>query len=400
MKCKIINKPISPFMSFGNMPIANGFLSQEDFQNEFFFKMEVGFSEKISLFQLNNFPEPKKMFNDNYPFFTGSSSNMVSHFKDYANWIKQNYLKENSKLIEIGSNDGTFLTNFKNTDVDFVGFEPSSNVAQKARLKKIKTINKFFNSKNLDEVQHFKKSTDVISAANVICHIPDLNEMISAVEELLNDKGVFIFEEPYLGSMFKKTSFDQIYDEHIYIFSAHSIKKIFNLHNFDLIDTIPQITHGGSMRYVIGRRNKHDINANVKKVLADEQHLKLDKIESCIDFKKRCENLKNSINLKLQEFKKDGLKICGYAATSKSTTVLNYCKIGPEIIDFICDTTPEKIGKYSPGMHIPIKSLSYFQDNLPDIAYLFAWNHKNEIFSKEKDFNNSSNRKWFSHVAL
>ena len=117
--------------------------------------------------------------------------------------------------------------------------------------------------------------------------------------------------------MFKKTSFDQIYDEHIYIFSAHSIKKIFNLHNFDLIDTIPQITHGGSMRYVIGRRNKHDINANVKKVLADEQHLKLDKIESCIDFKKRCENLKNSINLKLQEFKKDGLKICGYAATSK-----------------------------------------------------------------------------------
>ena len=134
--------------------------------------------------------------------------------------------------------------------------------------------------------------------------------------------------------------------------------------------------------------------------MADEQHLKLDKIESCIDFKKRCENLKNSINLKLQEFKKDGLKICGYAATSKSTTVLNYCKIGPEIIDFICDTTPEKIGKFSPGMHIPIKSLSYFQDNLPDIAYLFAWNHKNEIFSKEKDFNNSSNRKWFSHVAL
>ena len=132
MKCKISNKPISPFMNFGKMPIANGFLRENQFQEEFFYKMEVGFSEKLSLFQLNEFPKPEKMFNQNYPFFTGSSKFMVQHFAEYALWVKKNYLKENSKLIEIGSNDGTFLSNFKNTNINFLGFEPSANVAKRA----------------------------------------------------------------------------------------------------------------------------------------------------------------------------------------------------------------------------------------------------------------------------
>ena len=138
MKCKITNKTIKPFMDFGRMPIANGFLNKDDFKNEFFFKMEVGFSEDMSLFQLNEFPKPEKMFNQNYPFFTGSSLFMINHFKDYADWIKKEYLEDGSKLIEIGSNDGTFLTNFKSSNIEFVGFEPSSNVAEKANKKKHK----------------------------------------------------------------------------------------------------------------------------------------------------------------------------------------------------------------------------------------------------------------------
>ena len=131
-------------MSFGKMPLANGFLSMEEFKSEYFFEMEVGFSESLSLFQLNDHPKPEKMFNKKYPFYTGSSELMKLHFKKYADWIKTEFLKSNSKLIEIGSNDGTFLSNFKNSSIDYVGFEPSENVAIKAKENNIKTINKFF----------------------------------------------------------------------------------------------------------------------------------------------------------------------------------------------------------------------------------------------------------------
>ena len=142
MKCKLTDKEIKPFMSFGKMPLANGFLNENEFKNEFFFNMEVCFSEQLSLFQLNDHPTPEKMFNKKYPFYTGSSKLMILHFKKYADWIKNNFLKSNSKLIEIGSNDGTFLSNFKNSSIDCVGFEPPENVALKATNNDIKTINK------------------------------------------------------------------------------------------------------------------------------------------------------------------------------------------------------------------------------------------------------------------
>ena len=137
MKCKITNKKITPFMSFGKMPLANGFLSKNEFDNEYFFDMEVGFAEDLSLFQLNDHPKPEKMFNKKYPFYTGSSEVMKQHFKNYADWLKKEFLKSNSKLIEIGSNDGTFLSNFKNSNIDYVGFEPSGNVALKAKENNI-----------------------------------------------------------------------------------------------------------------------------------------------------------------------------------------------------------------------------------------------------------------------
>jgi dTDP-4-dehydrorhamnose reductase len=184
--------------------------------------------------------------------------------------------------------------------------------------------------------------------------------------------------------MFEKTSYDQIYDEHIFMFSATSVKKIFSLFDMELIDLIKQETHGGSMRYVISRKKNRSINSNVKRILAEEKKLNLDNVESCLLFKKKCEESKIKLQNSLKNFKLKGKKIVGYAATSKSTTILNYCKIGPQIIDYICDTTPEKIGKYSPGMHIPIVSTDYFRNDNPDIAYLFAWNHKKEILKKEK----------------
>ena len=387
MKCKVTNKSINPFMSFGKMPIANGFLDEKDFSNEFFFNMEVGFNEELSLFQLNDHPKPEKMFNKNYPFFTGSSEYMKRHFRNYAEFVKK-YLKTNSRIIEIGSNDGTFLKNFDNSENYIVGVEPSKNVADLALKNNIPTINEFFNTNNAKKLKKFIGNTDLICASNVICHVPDLNNLIEAVDLLLNKDGIFVFEEPYLGSMFEKVSYDQIYDEHIFIFSASSISKIFAKFNFFLIDAIPQITHGGSMRYVL-KRFKNSENENLKKILNYENEKNLNKIDSCLKFKKNCELSRDNILNKIKTF-------CGYAATSKSTTILNYCNIGTNYIDFICDTTKEKIGKFSPGKHIPITDMNYFQNNMSDCIYLFAWNHKEEIFNKEKNFKGE----WFSHVSL
>jgi len=399
MKCKITSSEMSPFMSFGKMPIANGFLQKENFKNEFFFDLEVGFSEKICLFQLKDHPTPEQMFNENYPFFTGSSQSMKAHFKEYADFIKKNFIKNNSKIIEIGSNDGTFLNNFKDSNIEYIGFEPSSNVAKIANLNGINTLNQFFGLESLDLIKKFHHQTNVIFAANVICHIPKLVELIKTVDQLLSKDGVFIFEEPYLGSMFEKTSYDQIYDEHIFVFSATSVKKIFNMYDFELTDLVKQETHGGSMRYIISRKNARDINKNVKVILDNEKFNNLDNIESCNVFKKNCEASKLKLNNTLKNFISDGKKIVGYAATSKSTTILNYCGIDSNIIEYICDTTKEKIGKYSPGMHIPIVSIDHFRNDNPDIAYLFAWNHKEEILKKEKKFSQEVG-KWISHVTL
>jgi len=396
--CKFTKDKIKPFMSFGRMPIANGFLKKNNFKKEFFFNLEVGFSKKISLFQLNDHPKPKQMFNINYPFFTGSSKGMIKHFKNYADWVKKNYGRDLNNLIEIGSNDGTFLENFKKNKVNTIGFEPSKNVAILSKKKGIKTINKFFNFNNVKNLKKYKNNINIITAANAICHIPDLNSLLKGVNFLLNDNGLFIFEEPYLGSMYEKNSYDQIYDEHIYIFSVTSINKIVKYYGFELINAIPQKTHGGSMRYVIARKNKRNVDSNVKKLLKKEKKNNVNSYKGCIKFKKKCEISKKKIIDKLKKLKKRGKKIAGYAATSKSTTILNYCNIDKKFINYICDTTPEKIGKFSPGMHIPIVSMDYFKKNQPDVAFLFAWNHKKEILKKEKQF--SKKGKWIAHIKF
>ena len=194
-------------------------------------------------------------------------------------------------------------------------------------------------------------------------YLINLIDLIEAVDLLLSSDGTFIFEEPYLGSMFKKVSYDQIYDEHIFMFSVSSIMKIFKIYNFDLINVVPQKTHGGSMRYVVGRSREHKISKNVLKFLSREKRKKINSIKGCFRFKKKCEHSKKKLRNKIFGILKKGKKIAGYAATSKSTTILNYCNINSKHIDFICDTTPNKINTFSPGTHIPIVSVNHFKNS-------------------------------------
>jgi len=207
-----------------------------------------------------------------------------------------------------------------------------------------------------------------------------------SISKILNKNGYLIFEDPYLLDMLKKVSYDQIYDEHVYIFSAMSVKSIFEKYNLKLVDAIPQKTHGGSMRYVFSKNLKINESSRLKKILIQEKKYRIHKIETYKKFKKNCEMSRSNLLNKLVKLKKSNKNVVGYAATSKSTTILNYCKIDKNLIAFITDTTPIKQDTFSPGMHIPIIPYKDFSEINVDTAFLFAWNHKNEVMKKESKF--------------
>jgi methylation protein EvaC len=197
--------------------------------------------------------------------------------------------------------------------------------------------------------------------------------------------------------MIEKNSYDQIYDEHVFIFSAHSVSHIFEKNGMELIDLLPQETHGGSMRYVLAHKGMHAIKPSVDLIMKLEREQGLDRLSTFQIFKENCEKSKKELRKLLVDLKDQGKRVVGYAATSKSTTILNYCGIGPDLIEYIADTTPIKQGKFSPGAHIPIKPYSDFQKEKPDYAILFAWNHWDEIRQKEVDYI-AGGGKWVSFI--
>ena len=387
-------------MTFGKMPIANNFLTKDEMHQEYFFDMSPAFCNQCKTFQLTEQPDPKKMFHSQYPFFTRSSKVMSQHFRSLAKEIEDQYCKNpDFSICELGCNDGAFLEHFANKNMHHLGIEPSENVAQEANKHGVKTSCVFFNDETAENIKQQNGQFDVIYSANVMCHIADLNSVARGVCALLKPDGHLIFEDPYLGNVFEKTSYDQIYGAHIYLFSLHSVKNIFEKHGLKLVDVTPLETHGGSMRYTFAKDTAEPCSPAIEKWLSHEKKLALDQTSFCKTFKQNCKESKAALVNKLKKAKAEGKKVVGYAATAKSTTVLNYCGIGTELIDCIYDTTPLKQGKFTPGTYIPILPYSEFSSCGADVCCLFAWNHKNEIFDKEKDFTENGGQ-WISHVAL
>ena len=392
--CRICDNKISEFMSFGDMPIANGFLTKEQFENEYFFEMKVAFCEKCFMFQLVEQPEAILMFHENYAFFSQSSKSMCQHFANHALKIQNKYINsEDPFVVELGSNDGILLQNFAKKNIRHLGIEPSKNVAEVAIKNGVNTISCFFNEFTAKEVLEEHGKADIVTSANVMCHIADLNSVAKGISLLLKDDGYLIFEDPYLADVFKKTSYDQIYDEHIFLFSCLSVKNAFEKHGLNLVDCEHLDTHGGSMRYILTKSKYVNHSANLKKYLTEEEELGLNLPDTFLRFKQNCEISKTNLINTLQDLSEKNADVAGYAATSKSTTILNYCNIDSNLIKYICDTTPIKQGKYSPGMHIPIVPYEDFLAKYPEYAVLFAWNHAQEIMLKEEQFVNQGG-KW------
>jgi methylation protein EvaC len=380
------------------MPIANGFLTRGQFDGELFYDLGASFCPSCTMVQLSELVAPEQLFHEQYAFFSSTSVRMANHFEQFARNVLATYVKgQDPFVVEIGSNDGIMLRHFAAAGIRHLGIEPSANVAAVARERCVQTVCEFFDEGLADRILRDHGQADAFLGANVMCHIPNLHSMAAGVKRLLAPQGVLMFEDPYLGDILEKTAYDQIYDEHVFYFSLGSLSHLFGEHDLEPIDVEPQPVHGGSMRYVFGHTGAHPVSSRVSERLRREEALGLGRRETYECFRSNVERSRDKLMGLLHEVHGRGKRVVGYAATSKSTTVLNYCGITPDLVEFISDTTPIKQGKFSPGAHIPIRPYQEFKDRYPDYALLFGWNHAEEIMAKEQAFK-AAGGKWIVYV--
>ncbi|MBI4456224.1 MAG: class I SAM-dependent methyltransferase [Acidobacteria bacterium] len=397
-KCLICQNRFEPFISFGRMPLANGFLMPDQFSREYFFDLKAGFCQNCGMVQLAELVDRQKMFHADYPFFSSTSQRMAAHFKELAEFVMLDFLRPPDPfVVEIGSNDGITLQHFAARGIRHLGIEPAANVAQVARQKGIRTICEFFDEELARQIVVKHGRADVFLGANVLCHIPYLHSVIAGIAVLLKPEGILLFEDPYLGDIVEKTAYDQIYDEHAFYFSVSSMSYLFDKHGLEIIDVASQPVHGGSMRYIVARKGTRQPSQRVSAQRNTEEALGLGRLETFQQLRRNIERSRDDLVTLLRDVRRQDKRVVGYAATSKSTTVINYCGLTPQLIDFISDTTPIKQGKFSPGAHIPVRSHEVFAANYPDYALLFGWNHAEEIMANEQRFK-AAGGKWIVYV--
>lgn len=396
--CLICRSQVKEFISFGPMPVANGFLTPEEFAQERFFPLNVGLCPACKMVQLTERVDPGTLFHEGYPYFSSTSRSMSDHFQAFAGLVMAEYIDPADPfVVEIGSNDGIMLQHFAGAGIRHLGIEPSANVARVGMDKGINTVCEFFDQDLARSILDQHGPVDAFLGANVMCHIAELDSVLAGIKLLLKPEGVLIFEDPYLGDIVEKTSYDQMYDEHIFYFSVTSLSHALEKHGLELVDIMPQKVHGGSMRYVVAPSGARPVSPSVTVQCAREDALGLGMMETYEGFSQSVEASRKELMALLHDLKGQGKRVVGYGATSKSTTVINYCGITAELVGFISDTTPDKQGRYTPGAHIPVRPYKEFQTDYPDYSLLFAWNHAEEIMANEQSFTGAGG-KWIVYV--
>ena len=381
------------FLDLGMQPIANNFLSSEDQKvSEYKFHLTVEFDEETKLVSLCDFVPPEMMFNEEYVYHASMSQTMRNHFETIALALTDEFKPKT--VMEIGSNDGVFINNFPTNST--IAVEPCGNFARLTSEMGYFTYAEFWNSDLAKKINIDKGKQDLIFSANCMCHIQNLDEAFDSISKILSSSGVFIFEDPSLLKMIERGSYDQIYDEHAHIFSVTALNNILLSKGIEIFRVQEMTVHGGSNRIYSCLAGSRRIEKSVYDHLEKERDSGLDNLSTYHLFSSRVHQSRDQLINLLIELKRQGKKIISYGATSKSTTVFNYCGITSELIDYIVDTTPSKQGKFSPGVHIPVISPEEGLDKNVDYAFLGAWNFENEILSKEKDF--TVNNRFITHV--
>ena len=385
------------FLNLLQQPITNSYLintQSSTLKKEFFYNLSMIIDLNNYLVSIKKPVNPKNQYTDMYAHKASESKTMNLSFKKIAETLKKKYRPKLS--LEIGSNDGVFLKNFHKKKI--IAVEPCKNLAKITNKKGYFTYDKFWDVNLAKKILKKKGKIDLIYSANTISHIPNLKEVFKAISICLNHNGVFVFEDPYIGSVLENNSYDQFYDEHVHVFSLMAISNLIKIHNLKIIDTEILTTHGGSIRFYVARNDsKYKISKSVKKIYNSELDKKLNKFSTYKKFSNRVKNSKKNLVKLLNNLKKKNKKVISYGATYKSATVFNYCNINSNLIDHVIDTTRNKQGKYTPGKHLLIKPPCDMVKEKIDYAFLGAWNFAKEILEKEKKFIKNGGR-FITHV--
>jgi SAM-dependent methyltransferase len=373
------------FVDLGASPLAQSFLSADQLnQMEPFYPLHVYVCGKCFLVQLQEFVAPENIFSD-YLYFASYSDSWLAHAKSYTDQMLERFpITEKSLVVEIASNDGYLLQYFLEKKIPVLGIEPAVNVAEVAVKKGVPTLVKFFNNETALELVAKGRKADLLLGNNVLAHVPDVNSFVAGMKILLNPHGVITMEFPHLMRLMEENQFDTIYHEHFSYYSFLAVEKIFAAHGLTLFDVQELPTHGGSLR--IFARHSEDsskpVGQRVTELRTREESAGYNRLETYSRFAGQVTETKR----KLLEFfihaKRGGKKIAAYGAAAKGNTLLNYCAIRTDFLDYVVDRSPHKQGKFLPGARIPIYSPDQIRQTRPDFLLILPWNLKDEIIKQ------------------
>lgn len=372
------------FVDLGMSPLCESFLTRSQLDlAEPYFPLHVLVCSNCFLVQLKEYVSPEHIFRE-YAYFSSYSTTWLEHARSYCRMITNRLaLGSESLVVELASNDGYLLQHFRPLGVPVLGVEPAANVAQTAIERDVPTRVAFFGTGLAEELAKEGKCADLIVGNNVLAQVPDLNDFVAGMACLLKPEGVITLEFPHLERLMAENQFDTIYHEHFSYFSLMAVAEIAARHRLRIIDVDELPTHGGSLRvYLSHARSYHSPSSRVSALLLREKRLGFGTMDSYESFGEQVRRTKRSLLSFLIDLKSRGKRICGYGAPGKGNTLLNYCGIGTDFLDFTVDRNPYKHGRFSPGMHIPICPVDAIDEAKPDYILILPWNLKQEIVAQ------------------
>lgn len=373
------------FVDLGMSPLSNAFLSIEHLNYaEKFYPLHAYVCESCYLVQLEQVESPEQIFSD-YAYFASYSDSWLNHAKAYADSMIERFgFNQTSQVIEIASNDGYLLQYFQAKQIPVLGIEPAANIAPVARAKNIPTLVKFFNTETAKELLDQGIQADLLTGNNVLAHIPNLNDFVAGMKLILKPNGVLTMEFPHLLKLIEQHQLDTIYHEHCSYFSFLTVSQIFASHGLHLFDVEKLWTHGGSLRiYAKHIEAGVTVSDRVNQLIAEETQVGLNRIETYLDFGKKAQMVKHKLLRFLIDAKERGQSVVGYGAAAKGNTLLNFCGVRNDFIDYVVDRSPHKQNLFLPGTHIPIYHPDKICETKPDYVLIFPWNFKEEIIQQQ-----------------
>ena len=373
------------FVDLGMSPLCETYPSAADLnQGEVYYPLHIYVCEKCWLVQLEEYESAESIFSD-YPYFASYSDSWLKHCEKYCNEMKTRFsLGEQSFVAEVASNDGYLLQYFVRLGVPVLGIEPAANVAKAAVEKGVPTLVRFFGIQVAEELAAEGRTADLVVGNNVLAQVPDLNDFVEGLKILLKPEGVLTLEFPHLLRLIELNEFDTIYHEHFSYFSMISTIKIMEAHGLRVFDVEELKSHGGSLRVYACRASSqaHALAPNVQKVINDEINAKLDRIEGYESFARQVKETKLDLVDFLLTAARQGKRVAGYGAPGKSATLIHYCGIGKDLIEYTVDRSPYKQGRFLPGSHIPIFHPDRIRQTKPNYVVILPWNLKDEIMEQ------------------